>query len=279
MTKEEYLKELNEAFGDFKFYENGHYYTYKDKPISIGATGLIEQYTQDFDAQAVAERVATRDNKSIQEVLAEWQYKNKFACEKGSAIHNYTQSLFEGAELSPQMFTSWIDNEEMLKIIDKISWQSLNFYNDYKDRLELIENEKVIGSNEFDFSMIVDLSKFYDAYATNDKIENKNVKPKTKVVKSDESNKPKKRRKHFSPRIQELFDYIKTYADARDYMIYPSELIGNRPEKVCEDMGNLTSMVERLNIQYQEMVQDETVSLMKYDRTLECYMIKDIWNN
>lgn len=156
MTKEEYLKELNEAFGDFKFYENGHYYTYKDKPISIGATGLIEQYTQDFDAQAVAERVATRDNKSIQEVLAEWQYKNKFACEKGSAIHNYTQSLFEGAELSPQMFTSWIDNEEMLKIIDKISWQSLNFYNDYKDRLELIENEKVIGSNEFDIASAID---------------------------------------------------------------------------------------------------------------------------
>lgn len=149
-----------------------------------------------------------------------------------------------------------------------------------RKQISAIEKRKrKIGSNEFDFSMIVDLSKFYDAYATNDKIENKNVKPKTKVVKSDESNKPKKRRKHFSPRIQELFDYIKTYADARDYMIYPSELIGNRPEKVCEDMGNLTSMVERLNIQYQEMVQDETVSLMKYDRTLECYMIKDIWNN
>ena len=25
MTKEEYLKELNKAFGDFKFFENGHY--------------------------------------------------------------------------------------------------------------------------------------------------------------------------------------------------------------------------------------------------------------
>lgn len=149
-----------------------------------------------------------------------------------------------------------------------------------RKQISAIEKRKrKIGSNEFDFSMIVDLSKFYDAYATNDKIENKNVKPKTKVVKSDESNKPKKRRKHFSPRIQELFDYIKTYAEVRDYMIYPSELIGDRPEKVCEDMGNLTSMVKRLNIQYQEMIQDETVSLMKYDRTLECYVIKDIWNN
>ena len=60
MTREEYLKELNKAFGDFKFYEENHTYTYKDKPISIGATSLIEQYTQDFDVQAVAERVAEK---------------------------------------------------------------------------------------------------------------------------------------------------------------------------------------------------------------------------
>ena len=149
-----------------------------------------------------------------------------------------------------------------------------------RKQISAIEKRKrKIGSNEFDFSMIVDLSKFYDAYAASNRSENKKVKTKTKVVKSDESNKPKKRRKHFSPRIQELFDYIKTYAEVRDYMIYPSELIGDRPEKVCEDMGNLTSMVKRLNIQYQEMIQDETVSLMKYDRTIECYVIKDIWNN
>lgn len=147
-----------------------------------------------------------------------------------------------------------------------------------RKQISAIEKRKrKIGSNEFDFSMIVDLSKFYDAYAITNKPETKKVK--TKVVKSDESNKTKKQRKHFSQRIQELFDYIKTYAETRDYMIYPSELIGDRPEKVCEDMGNLTSMVERLNIQYREMIQDETVSLMKYDRTLECYVIKDIWNN
>ena len=48
-----------------------------------------------------------------------------------------------------------------------------------RKQISAIEKRKrKIGSNEFDFSMIVDLSKFYDAYATNDKIENKNVKPK-----------------------------------------------------------------------------------------------------
>ena len=44
-------------------------------------------------------------------------------------------------------------------------------------------------------------------------------------------------------------------------------------------METLTTMVNRLNEQYREMIQDESVTLMRYDKTLECYMIKDIWNN
>ena len=31
MTKDEMLKVLKDSFKDFKFYEDGHYYTYKDK--------------------------------------------------------------------------------------------------------------------------------------------------------------------------------------------------------------------------------------------------------
>ena len=152
MTKEEYLKELNKAFGDFKFYENGHYYTYKDKPISIGATGLIEQYTQDFDSQAVAERVAIRDNKSVQEVLDEWEQKNKWACEKGHLGHCYVQETWEQLYPSP----IWFDDEEKRIAINRICNQADNFYNDYKDRLELIYNEYVIGSFEYDLASAID---------------------------------------------------------------------------------------------------------------------------
>ena len=153
MTKEEYLKELNKAFGDFKFYENGHYYTYKDKPISIGATGLIEQYTQDFDSQGIAEKVAIRDNKSVQEVLDEWQYKNKFACEKGSTCHEYAQSLWSGEEYKMLPFDM---SEEYYQAVFKIHRQSDNFYRDYKDRLELVYNEYVIGGYEFDIASAID---------------------------------------------------------------------------------------------------------------------------
>ena len=153
MSKEEYLKELNKAFGDFKFFEDGHYYTYKDKPISIGATGLIEQYTQDFDAQAVAERVAIRDNKSVQEVLAEWEYKNKFACIKGSTCHEYAQSLWN---VRPYERLKFDDSPEFIKAVLIIQRQAMNFKMDYEERLEHLADEYVIGSEEYDIASAID---------------------------------------------------------------------------------------------------------------------------
>ena len=155
MTREEYLDKLK-VFQDFVFFEDGHYYEYKGQRVGISVTRLIEDYCNEFNAEEVAERVATKQNKTIQQVLDEWEYKNKFACEKGSTIHNFVQSLWEGAELSPQMFTSWINNKEMLNTINKISNQCLNFYNDYKDRIELIENEKVVGSYEYNIASAID---------------------------------------------------------------------------------------------------------------------------
>lgn len=153
MTKEEYLKELNKAFGDFKFYEDGHYYTYKDRPISIGATGLIEQYCNEFDSQAVAEKVAIRDNKSVQEVLDEWKQKNKYACDKGHLGHLYAQSLWNGENVLDEIekFTNGLETP-----LDKILDQADNFYQDYKDRLEHLADEYVIGSEEYNLASAID---------------------------------------------------------------------------------------------------------------------------
>lgn len=153
MTKEEYLKELNKAFGDFKFYEENHTYTYKGKPISIGATGLIEQYTQEFDSQAVAERVASKQGKSVQEVLDEWEYKNKFACNKGSTCHEFAQFLWSGNDWNYIEFDSSIEYQ---KTITKIQMQATNFKKDYQDRLEHLADEYVIGSEEYNLASAID---------------------------------------------------------------------------------------------------------------------------
>lgn len=153
MTRDEYLKELNKAFGDFKFYEENHTYTYKGKPISIGATGLIEQYTQDFDAQVVAERMAEKQGKSVQEILDEWKIKNVIACEKGHLGHLYSQSLWNKENVLENIKSA----KNGVKILLKpILQQAENFYSDYKDRLEHLADEYVIGSEEYDMASAID---------------------------------------------------------------------------------------------------------------------------
>ena len=153
MTKEEYLEELNKAFGDFKFYEENHTYTYKGKPISIGATGLIGQYTQDFDAQAVAERVAIKEGKDTQEVLDEWKVKNIQACEKGHLGHLYAQSLWNKENVFEEIKCC---SEAIKTPLGLIMNQAEDFYDDYKERLEHLADEYVIGSEEYDIASAID---------------------------------------------------------------------------------------------------------------------------
>ena len=193
MTKEEYLKELNKAFKDFVFFEKGHYYEYKGKRVSISVTRFIEEFTNEFDSQAIAEKVAIKNKRNydyatiqlkyynpleigndgceekyeelkemlkqpitIQEVLDEWKQKNEWACKKGSLCHEYAQAKWQGTELPLLLFA----NENIIppKSDDvlKIFKQADNFNNDYEDRLEHLADEFVIGSEEYDIASAID---------------------------------------------------------------------------------------------------------------------------
>ena len=152
MTREEYLDKLK-VFQDFVFFEDGHYYEYKGQRVGISVTRLIEQYCNEFNAEEVAQRVATKQNKTVQQVLDEWQYKNKFACEKGSTCHEYAQSLWSGAEYQQLYFD---DSEEYLEAVSHIQVQALSFCEDYQDRLEHLADEFVVGSEEYNIASAID---------------------------------------------------------------------------------------------------------------------------
>lgn len=153
MNREQYLKELNKAFDNFKFFNEDHHYEYKGERVGISVTRLIEDYCNEFDAQTIAERVAVRDDKTVQEVLDEWEYKNKFACHKGSTCHEYVQAKWVLRWYEPDYFDKSI---EYFEAINKIFKQADNFKNDYKDRLEHLADEYVIGSEEYDIASAID---------------------------------------------------------------------------------------------------------------------------
>ena len=153
MTKKKYLNELNKAFKDFVFFEEDHHYEYKGQRVDVSVTRLIEEYTNEFDSQMIAEKVATKEGKSIQEVLDEWEYKNKFACEKGSTCHEYAQHLWSKNKYKPLFFDN---STEYFYAVRKIKVQANKFYQDYQDKLEHLADEYIIGSNEYDIASAID---------------------------------------------------------------------------------------------------------------------------
>ena len=153
MTKKEILKILKDSFSDFKFYEDGHYYTCKDKLVGISVTRFIAEFENEFNQQEIAEKVAMRDNKRVEDVLAEWRYKADFACEKGTTCHEYVQSLWSGNEYKPLYFD---ESEEFIEAVKKIQVQAISFCEDYQERLEHLIDELPIGSEEYDIASCVD---------------------------------------------------------------------------------------------------------------------------
>ena len=153
MDKEHILKELNAAFGNYKFFADDHHYEFNGKRVGISVTRLIEEYANEFDKELVASRVAKKEHKTIEQVLDEWEYKNKFACAKGTTCHEYAQSLWSGKHWDYDNFDF---SAEYADAVFKIKQQAEQFYNDFKDDWEHLADEFIIGSEEYDIASAVD---------------------------------------------------------------------------------------------------------------------------
>lgn len=157
MTLEE-VKQKLKVFDKYTFEEDTHTYYCNGAKVGIGVTSLIGLYANKFDEQSVAEMLAQKQNKEITQIIEEWHYKRDFSCEKGTTIHEYTQSLFSGNEWHLRPFDN---SKEYLEVVEKIKHHSNNYYNDYKDRYIHIKDELLIGVEWANLCSAID-HLFYD---------------------------------------------------------------------------------------------------------------------
>lgn len=153
MKKQDILNELNKAFGNYTFYPTDHHYELNGKRVGISVTKLIEQYTNEFDKDLIAAKTAAKENKSVKQVLDEWEYKNQFACAKGSTCHEYAQSLWSGEHWDCDNFDF---SPEYITAVYKIKQQAEGFYNVFSSTLEHLACEFVVGSEEYDIASAID---------------------------------------------------------------------------------------------------------------------------
>ena len=155
--KNKIIKEL-QFFKGIDFHEEQHFYTINDYRFGISATSLIETYAQEFDSDGISQMVANKRGISQKEVLDEWKKENEFSCIKGSCIHLKAQSLWMGTdyEIDYNTIDDTIDKDRLKKEYDIMSKQATDFYNDYKDMYDMIQDEFIVWSKEFDIAGSID---------------------------------------------------------------------------------------------------------------------------
>ena len=161
MTLEE-VKQRLKVFDKYKFFENGHYYTYKDKQVGISVTKYISQFENEFDSNTLSQKVADKNGISQFEVLNEWKRKGEYSCLKGTAIHEWLQDNYANREYKFDL-SQLEEYPEYYKIedIDHLKQMAIDFINDYKNRYILIGDEILCGIPDFDIASALDLL-FYD---------------------------------------------------------------------------------------------------------------------
>ena len=192
MTRDEIQLKIKEVFGKYDFVEEGHYYLCNGKRVGISTTGLIGQYENHFDSETISQQIANKRGISQQEVLEEWRIENLHSTIKGSFIHEFAQSLWEGKEykFDYSKVPKEIDINRLKSDINKLIPQAINFYNDYKDMYELIGCEVYLGDEDFDECGATDqilYNKYTGGiaiidYKTNKKIEYESYKHKKMLI-------------------------------------------------------------------------------------------------
>lgn len=159
-------------------------------------------------------------------------------------------------------------------VINELKYIKAICYNDYIEKLSILRIEVDFNAaNELVCKCIIADNGFVEDYRKPNILESETEEAN---VKSERIKKP---RTHFSPSVQDLYDYLKRYAPAKNFEIYKEDLIGeDRRNKLYTGMGILTTMVNRLNKEYREISHTD-ITLMKYDKFLNCYLITDIWKD
>lgn len=190
---------LEDSFSHIKFFDKNHTYTIDGEPANISVSGLIKKYEKPFDRDRIAEFVAKRDGKLIEEVLRDWDFAKDYSCHKGSEFHLFVENYFNRKQTTinkKNLENFFLENKNFYKEESFSSYYGelahliknfLNFYNWWKKDHILIKSEFVIGDRESKICGTIDNLSFnkktnefviFD-YKTNKEIKKQNPRDET----------------------------------------------------------------------------------------------------
>lgn len=138
-------------FEDIQFNKQWHRYTYQGNKLT-SVTQRLKDIQKPFDQDGIARRVAKKQNKTVDEVLAEWDAKGEDARNLGTAVHEHIEQVLIGKISTPGNDPFLNINRPIpeIKAFDLI-WAELELNNTVE------QVEWVIGDVELGLAGTVDL--------------------------------------------------------------------------------------------------------------------------
>jgi hypothetical protein len=193
------LIELENSFSHIKFFDKNHTYTINNKPAKESVSGLLKFFEKPFEKEKISQYVAKRDQKTVEQVLLEWEFAKDYSCHKGSEFHLFVENYFnrkqttidsKALKLFFDSNPSFYDNQSIEKYYKELAHlikNFLNFYDWWKKDHILIKSEFVVGDEESGICGTIDNLSYnkktkelviFD-YKTNKEIKKRNPRDET----------------------------------------------------------------------------------------------------
>lgn len=130
--------DINEKqFQAIQFNPKYHTYTLDGQRLT-SVTAKIGTLKPPFDAPRIAQRVADREGKTVDDVLAEWDAKREAGLARGTAVHEYIEGVLTGRQPAGDPFLALNERLPEQGAFDRL-------WSDLKDVAKVARCEWVVG--------------------------------------------------------------------------------------------------------------------------------------
>lgn len=143
------------VFNKIKYHDEPHVYYIGETKLMSG-TAFVGLFKEKFDTEKMAEKSAKKRGISVEEVIAEWDFKGGISRTKGTMLHNFAENYWMNkifpvdTDSYEEKYPSIIERYEACKLL------FINFYNDAVKALRPVAMELVVGDEELGIGGMVD---------------------------------------------------------------------------------------------------------------------------
>jgi len=152
----EVYKELAK-FRNIKYYDEPHKYYIGEQEL-ISGTAFVGMYKEKFDSEGQAVKSAKKKGVSVEEMLAEWDFKGEFSRTKGTLLHNYAENHWQNKifPIDYALYEEKFGAGLMKGRLDECIRMFHEFYSESCNALVPIALELVVGDAELGVGGMVD---------------------------------------------------------------------------------------------------------------------------